>query len=708
MEKKGKIIYVTLKKSGEHVVRYFNYSDTFLYNYLGGRGFNIKILSWTTQNLPKTYDDKHNMVCISPGLLSGTCFPSSGRTSVAVLKSPITGFWGEGNFGGYFGPAMKLCGADSLIIDGKAPHPIAIHITEECRVKFIDCTTMWRFGAEATTAVLERHKNENYTRSPRKVLCIGQAGANEVFSSVVLCDNRTSGGGGTGAVFGSKNLKAIVVDNPKRFIDSYDPEYMKELSEKVEEQIKAHPVYNTFSTYGTTSLVEIHSGLKYFPTKNWLQKTWSKWKNISGKALRRDFKERDSNFEKLEEELKDRERLGCKNCPITCSNTGKIEYETLNCLGSKLGIDDLSWIQSANIVFFNDAGLDVIQTTSVISALMEMTEKGIVKSDLKFGDISSVDKFLDEMIGNPHTTNSKSLGAIFRKGFKSGMQELSERGRVNSTYTVNALMEEFFPHVKGMGLSGVFPSDKNRGSALAIATSSRGADHLRSLPTLATYADWYLGGGAGRFKKILKLFTIPLRSLLLMKSDTKNLIGDLYETYRTTFGVPAPIVDKWEKTGFLLDSNVTEGWGSMIKFCQSIYSVSDSMGTCRFISPWRFGIGPEIMANAFTYFTGISISWKELLEVGDRIYALEKSFSHNYGIPIKDSLPKRFLGSTDGKLREVTFSEMKEDYYKECGYDSNGIPTENLMKNLLEGTLEIADVQMLNAITFDRKNRYAL
>ena len=704
----GKIIHVKLLETNDHVVKYYNYSDTFLRFFIGGRGFNMRLLTWMSNYPPKNYYDKSNAIFISPGLLAGTEFPSSGRTSIAVLKSPITGFWGEGNFGGYFGPALKLCGVDTLVISGRASQPTSIHIKRDSSVHFMDCSGIWRYGTIATTAILEKLNNPR--EEPRKVLCIGSAGANKIFSSVVLCDNRTSGGGGSGAVFGSKNLKAVVVDdNLDEAISGYSPESMRILKHVVEEKIKAHPVFNTFSTYGTTSLVEIHSGLKYFPTKNWLQKTWSKWTNISGKTLLEDFKEENPNFETDEELAIERRELGCINCPITCSNAEKIEYETLNCLGSKLGIDRLEWIRQVNHDYFNDAGLDVIQTTSIISAIMEMTEEGLILgSDLTFGNEDAVVNFLSELQEPPDKIDKRSLSYAFKDGFKTGIFRLLMQGDIpyygedDPAEVAQRYEDSYFPNVKGMGLSGVFPSEKNRASALAIATSSRGADHLRSLPTLATYADWYLGGGVGRFKKILKLFTIPIRSLLMMKGDTKNLTGDLYDTYKTTFGVPSPVVDGWKKAGFLLDPKVTKGWGSMIKFCQEVYAVSDSFGTCRFISPWRFGIGPETMAEAFSHHTGLKVSWEELLKVGERIYAMEKYFSTKYGIPIKDSIPKRFLGDADGKLRESTFSAMKEDYYNTCGYDSDGIPTIGTMARTGIGTLEEGDLKMLNTIDQER------
>lgn len=719
--KKGRIAYVTLGEEGHHIVKYYSYSDKFLLSFLGGRGFNIRFLTWTSSILPLRYSDPSNMICISPGLLSGTVFPSSGRTSIGVLKSPITGFWGEGNFGGYFGPAMKLCGIDSLIIDGTSDIPVALHILEGGAITFIDCSDIWKCGTLTTAAILEKRNNPLQVK--RRVLCIGQAGTNEIFSSIALCDNRTSGGAGAGAVLGSKMIKAIVVDQPEYRIECRDEEGMEHLRDMVEERIKNHPVFDTFSTYGTTSLVEIHSGLKYLPTKNWMAGTWNKWKKISGKTLLKVFKKDDPNFQEKEEQAKEREDLGCINCPITCSNMDKIEYETLNCLGAKLGIDDINWIRTTNLNYFNDGGLDVIQTTSIISALMEMNERGVLTSELKWGNKVAVEQFLNWWIEGTLDVQSELefLSGLFKHGFRSGIEkslsnqfinlsklpliDVMEKTKPKPVYPkdiVDYIVDEFYPNVKGMSLSGVFPSDKNRGCALAVATSSRGADHLRSLPTLATYADWYLGKGA--VKKLVDIIKMPLRSLFMMKADTKNLVGDLYQTYIEVFGVPHAIVERWKKLDFLLDPEKIHGWGSMIKFCQEVYAVSDSLGTCRFISPWRFGIGPYFMVDAIKNLTGLYINWSDLLRVGERIYALEKYFATKYRIHIKDSLPKRFLGNKNGKLGKGTFDAMKTDYYIECGYDIvTGIPTKELMFEVERDTITDQDLYMLENITDRRR-----
>jgi aldehyde:ferredoxin oxidoreductase len=77
----------------------------FAEEFIGGMGFNSKIL----------YDEvgpgvdplgPDNIVVASPGALNGTNAPTTCRTEITI-KSPLTGIFGTGNFGGYWGQSLK-------------------------------------------------------------------------------------------------------------------------------------------------------------------------------------------------------------------------------------------------------------------------------------------------------------------------------------------------------------------------------------------------------------------------------------------------------------------------------------------------------------------------------------------------------------------------------------------------------------------------
>lgn len=672
-------------------IRDWHPTKHFRESWLGGRGFNSRLLYCFRNAIPEEWSDPGNVIAVGAGMLAGTKFPSSGRTTISVLKSPVSGLFSDGNLGGHFGPALRLAGIDTLIITGALEKPGYIHINKNGALKIIDLPkNMMYWGVGSIKIQLEMaHKD-----GPIKVLAIGQGGANGCFSAVVNCDNRVAGGGGSGAVMGSKNLKAIAIDyDMTREIPVAYQLGFDQVCTSAENHIKSHPVYNTFKTYGTTSLVEIHTALKYFPSYNWSKNGFPHWKRISGQAYREHELKVNPDYIERQEKLADEGKLGCRNCPIVCSNEDKIEYETLNCLGSKLGIDNIDTITFLNSVYFNDGGLDVIETTSIISTLMELSELKIIDLRFEWGDYKAIDKFLGEFILGFDENDPKvaTLGGCFADGFKEGLYRCEIYGIFNVDPTAFPITEgtdgyadiynTYYVASKGKAMSGVVPNEKNKGVALAVATSTRGADHLRSLPTLATYASWYMGKGG--FKKLIKMLTIPFRAANIMKADAKFLVGDLWKTYEHQFGVPLEYINEWKMKGFLLDSKKLDGWGGMIKFTQALYAVSDSLSTCRFTSPWRFGVGPKFWSTALLYM-GHDLLERHLLRTGHFINTIEKALLYHYGVPIKDEVPTRFFKGR-GALKESTWKTIYADYCKVCGFQGNGKPRVATVHQITEG-----------------------
>ncbi len=67
-------------------------------------------------------------------LVFATCplngIPLSGTSRFTVVtKSPLTGGYGEGEAGGWWGPELKFAGFDGIIVTGQAPKPVYLWIT---------------------------------------------------------------------------------------------------------------------------------------------------------------------------------------------------------------------------------------------------------------------------------------------------------------------------------------------------------------------------------------------------------------------------------------------------------------------------------------------------------------------------------------------------------------------------------------------------
>ena len=86
--------------------------------FLGGRGLDMYLM----YNHIKPGVDPlgvDNVAFVSAGILVGTLASASARTHIGG-KSPLTGFVGSANMGGFFAPEMRWAGFDHLVIKGKA------------------------------------------------------------------------------------------------------------------------------------------------------------------------------------------------------------------------------------------------------------------------------------------------------------------------------------------------------------------------------------------------------------------------------------------------------------------------------------------------------------------------------------------------------------------------------------------------------------
>ena len=209
----GKILFVDLS-SGESKLR-----DTMPYahSYLGGRGLAAR-LAW--EEIPPRIEafDPENRIIIATGPLTGTLSPTGGRTIMTAV-SPRTypyAWYTHSTLGGWFGPELKYAGFDALVISGRAGTPVYLEIQDE-KVRLVNAagyigdvpsaSDLWGLDTYQTQLRLKERLDPK-----AQVLAIGPAGENRVrFATVQHAEENAAGHSGFGAVWGSKNLKAIAV-----------------------------------------------------------------------------------------------------------------------------------------------------------------------------------------------------------------------------------------------------------------------------------------------------------------------------------------------------------------------------------------------------------------------------------------------------------------------------------------------------------------
>jgi aldehyde:ferredoxin oxidoreductase len=197
----------------------------------GGHGMGSAIFFDLVKD--KTIDgfDPANVLTIMTSPFCGTLVPAAGgRTEVqgiGVQSYPI-GWFTRGNFGGRFSAMLKFAGWDGIVIEGKADEPVWIDVRDE-DVQIRDCAELSLWGTDTWECQQSiwnhvvgeqsygnwfdpRGQNGALTTQRPAVLAIGPAGENLSRMACLIHDaSNAVGQGGFGAVFGSKNLKAISV-----------------------------------------------------------------------------------------------------------------------------------------------------------------------------------------------------------------------------------------------------------------------------------------------------------------------------------------------------------------------------------------------------------------------------------------------------------------------------------------------------------------
>ena len=127
-----------------------------------------------------------------------------------------------------------------------------------------------------------------------------------------------------------------------------------------------------------------------------------------------------------------------------------------------------------------------------------------------------------------------------------------------------------------------------------------------------------------------------------------------------------------------------EGKGNLERDHQFSMAIVDSIALC---STMRAGIPLDNLLKAYTTVTGIDHDITSFLKAAERIINLERMYNINLGLDRKDdTLPKRFLEETlpsgESKGQIVELNALLDDYYNVMGWNSNGVPKEEKLKEL--------------------------
>ena len=354
-----------------------SFTEEFARTWVGGRGFAVKILFDELQPGIDPLGPENKLV-VALGPISGIPAPNTGKAVVAA-KSPLTGFYGDGNLGTRLTEQLRKAGYDALIVEGKAERPTMLYI-EDDRVEFLPADDVWGRGTFATNEWIYGKYGKGVG-----ILNIGQGGENLVRYAVIRSmEGRSGGRPGMGAVMGSKLLKAIVVHGT-RPIPQADPKAMKAVG--VEDLKKIHQMDQDsgWSRQSTTGVLAWCNEVAGLPVQNFRKTSHAEAWKIDGERL-------------------DEARVatyGCPTCTMRCGiairdkegHESELDYENVGLLGSNLNIFELDQVGSLNYLC-DDYGLDTMSAGCTLSFYADAIAHGAAEGDFRFGDAERAKQLL--------------------------------------------------------------------------------------------------------------------------------------------------------------------------------------------------------------------------------------------------------------------------------------------------------------------------
>ncbi len=451
-----------------------------------------------------------------------------------------------------------------------------------------------------------------------QILSIGQGGENLVRYSAIM--NNLSRAAARTGVGAVMGSKNLkaIAVRGTGSVEVAEPEKFNKLIDVTLEKIYDDPAYPSLSFYGTPFLVDLSFISGGLATNNNQRGNFDKYEEISAETFEENYKVKSES---------------CFACPIHCGKYSKIEtgkyagtkggspeYETIVCLGSKCGIGNLEAILHANELC-NRFGLDTISLGDTVAFAMEAYEKGA---------LSSADTDGIELSWG----NEDALIKLIKKiAFRDGFGDLLAEGVKRVSEKIGKGSEKYALHIKGME-PPAYDVRTAKAFGLGWATATRGADHLAALPNF-------------------------------------ELLGYEPEKGQSWFGS--------EKT---VDPFAWEGKSRMVVWHENLGAIVDSAEMCKYTCFSAYAVKEDDMAQFIQYATGKKITGEDILEIGERIFNLERLFNLREGIGAEeDRLPDRFTKEpfTEGpaKGQIVELDKMLPEYYAIRNWDyKTGFPKE--------------------------------
>jgi aldehyde:ferredoxin oxidoreductase len=498
---------------------------------------------------------------------------------------------------------------------------------------------------------------------------------------------KQAGRGGVGTVFADKNIKALVCHSPKfgaKINEPADYEKAKEIGKKHNKEIiKLDPIQNEMRIVGTGHLPEIMNSTDLLPTENYrfgahpelkgedFPYTREVWRNIYSGGKGAD---------------------GCwYGCTISCSHytenyelrTGPFkgekvivdgpEYETIAGCGSNWGVWDPKWILEVN--FYADTyGLDTISLGTGIAFVMECFEEGIIDEEitgglkLNFGEAEAALELIHQM------ARGEGFGVVVGQGIREMKKLFAEKYGGDPQFLHDIGMEH-----KGLEVSE-YVTKESLAQQGGYGFTLKGPQHDEAW---LIFEDMVRNSIPTFEDKAKALVWFPYwRTWFSLNGLCKLPWNDVQPTDNKELPIKDP------ETGELIRARVPKHVEYYAKYFSAVtgrdakpedlIKMSERVYNFQRIFNIRQGKGLREHDSNFPY-RGMGPVTE--LEYESRQERYDKELKEEVGVDPQGKSTKEKVGILR-KYREERYDKLQDEVYKERGWNKNGSPTIDKVKEL--------------------------
>ncbi len=649
--------------------------------FIGGKGYGLRLL-WDATKPETKWNDPENEIIIAGGPICGITQYSGTGKALVVSISPQTDSIMDSNVGGHFGPFSKFAGFDAVEIQGKADKEVIVFIDGvNGKVEILEAPEEPIDSHVLGEVLHEMYSDDEKDRKNVSVVSAGTAADHTLIGMLnfTFWDNKRklvrlkqAGRGGIGTVFRDKNIKALVAKVPGvkgNLNNVVDLESIMERGKRFNREMRELDASQCdMKGIGTAHLTNIMNDYNLLPVKNFQYGNHKDADKIHAQVWKSRFTQN----------VPDGCWIGCNmSCAKGVDNyelrTGPYagdkvivdgpEYETTSSNGSIMGIFNPDFTIESN--FYCDTyGICTITFGTIMGFVMECYENGILNEErtgglkLNFGNADDAMEVLHQM------GRGEGFGLIAGQGVRKMKQIFAEKGWGDPQFMQDIGMEN-----KGLEYSQ-YVSKESLAQQGGYAMTNKGPQHDEA---------W--------------LIFMDMVNNQIPTFEDKAEALHYFPMFRTWFGLQGLCKLPWNDVEPETNAETDE--------------------------PAKV---PEHVDNYVTIYkavTGNDFDKHEMIRQSERVYNFQRIFNirRGYGVRKDDAQPYRAAGPVteaeylsmeefyDKKMKEVIgvdpegksleermaitrkyreeqYEKLLDAVYKRRGWNSNGVPKIEHLKDL--------------------------